>query len=249
MPSGYEKLTHKEKEVLRLILQGHDAKSMAVSLELSVHTVNERLRNARRKLAVTSSKEAARLVFAAEGGNHEFLGHKRIRAADSKDRDQTGQQPMFGSGVRMVRPRVIGGIVAMSLLLATLFAALQPTGVTDTTEGSVAASQSEREVASSARRWLELSDAGDWATAYAATSTSFRHLNTLQHWTDTASAVRPPLGRVLSRELISVDFPPTPERYASVKFRTDFANRAGLVETMTLVREDDAWHVVGIVME
>ncbi|WP_281270582.1 DUF4019 domain-containing protein [Aurantiacibacter xanthus] len=47
---------------------------------------------------------------------------------------------------------------------------------------------------------------------------------------------------------MSVDFPPTPERYSSVKFRTDFANRTGVVETMTLVREDGVWHVVGIFM-
>ena len=104
MASGYETLTGKEKEVLRLILQGHDAKSMAGELELSVHTINERLRNARRKLAVTSSKEAARLVFEAEGEAPEFLGHKRMGDVASDDHGDAGQQPVFGFGVLISRP-------------------------------------------------------------------------------------------------------------------------------------------------
>lgn len=46
-------LTDKEKEALRLLVEGHDAKSSANFLGLSVHTVNDRLRNARRKLDVS----------------------------------------------------------------------------------------------------------------------------------------------------------------------------------------------------
>jgi DNA-binding CsgD family transcriptional regulator len=52
-------LTEREKQTLRLIVRGHDAKSIARSLDLSVHTINERLRDARRKMAVSSSREAA----------------------------------------------------------------------------------------------------------------------------------------------------------------------------------------------
>ena len=63
---GLDALTEKEKQTLRLIVRGHDAKSVARDLDLSVHTINERLRDARRKLAVSSSREAARLLFAAE---------------------------------------------------------------------------------------------------------------------------------------------------------------------------------------
>lgn len=62
-------LTEKEKQTLRLIVRGHDAKSVARSLGLSVHTINERLRDARRKMAVSSSREAARLLLEAEGGD------------------------------------------------------------------------------------------------------------------------------------------------------------------------------------
>ena len=56
MADGYDELTDKEKQTLRLMVRGHDAKSAASELALSVHTINERLRDARRKLAVSSSR-------------------------------------------------------------------------------------------------------------------------------------------------------------------------------------------------
>jgi DNA-binding CsgD family transcriptional regulator len=70
MTTGYQALTdkekEKEKETLRLLIGGHDAKSIARALGLSIQTVNERLRDARRKMAVTSSREAARLAREAD---------------------------------------------------------------------------------------------------------------------------------------------------------------------------------------
>ncbi|RZM06204.1 MAG: LuxR family transcriptional regulator, partial [Sphingomonas sp.] len=66
--NGVPALTEREKQTLRLIVRGHDAKSVARSLGLSVHTINERLRDARRKLSVSSSREAARLLMDAEAG-------------------------------------------------------------------------------------------------------------------------------------------------------------------------------------
>lgn len=59
-------LSEKEREVLRLLTQGHDAKSVATSLGLSVHTVNERLREARAKTQSSSSRGAARLLAEIE---------------------------------------------------------------------------------------------------------------------------------------------------------------------------------------
>ena len=56
MTAGFQSLTEKEKETLRLLVSGYDAKSMARHLGLSVHTINERLRDARRKMAVSSSR-------------------------------------------------------------------------------------------------------------------------------------------------------------------------------------------------
>ena len=112
MADGYDALTEKEKETLRLMARGHDAKSAANALSRSVHTINERLRAARRKLAVTSSREAARLVLDREGGPHENLADKDL-----------GGDPRAGSDDQPGRRRkgawLIGGI-CMSVLTAAL---------------------------------------------------------------------------------------------------------------------------------
>jgi len=69
MREDVSRLSEREREVLRLLLAGHDAKSAARSLGISVHAVNERLREARRKLGVSSSREAARILAAHKHPN------------------------------------------------------------------------------------------------------------------------------------------------------------------------------------
>lgn len=79
MNADLESLTDRERQTLRLLGEGHEAKSIASALDLSVHTVNERLRSARRKLSVSSSREAARLLLGHE--RHNNLGYKEIGVA------------------------------------------------------------------------------------------------------------------------------------------------------------------------
>jgi DNA-binding CsgD family transcriptional regulator len=57
-------LTDKEVEVLRLLAAGHTVKSIAAHLERSEASINERLRDARRKTGVGSSRELARRLDA-----------------------------------------------------------------------------------------------------------------------------------------------------------------------------------------
>nr|QQZ51419.1 helix-turn-helix transcriptional regulator [Phenylobacterium glaciei] len=78
MHERFGTVTEREKETLRLLLNGHDAKSIAVALGLSVHTVNERLREARRKLGVSSSREAARLLAQVDGPGPNILGTNKL---------------------------------------------------------------------------------------------------------------------------------------------------------------------------
>ncbi|WP_267389223.1 helix-turn-helix transcriptional regulator [Sphingomonas sp. GC_Shp_3] len=89
MSEALRTLTEREKETLRLLVAGHDAKSIARSLGLSVHTVNERLRDARRKLRVSSSREAARLLIEAEGEFPKPLGDKGFGVVITTDDDET----------------------------------------------------------------------------------------------------------------------------------------------------------------
>jgi DNA-binding CsgD family transcriptional regulator len=53
-------LTDKELEILRLLTAGHTVKSIAVRLGRSEASINERLRDARRKTGIGSSRELAR---------------------------------------------------------------------------------------------------------------------------------------------------------------------------------------------
>jgi DNA-binding CsgD family transcriptional regulator len=252
MATGYQALTEKEKQTLRLMVRGHDAKSMARHLGLSVHTVNERLRDARRKLEVSSSREAARLVLYTEGERPEKLADKEIgeaaaAAGVAASNDQARAQRVVW---------VIAGAVIMSIILG-LFALSfvsggnAPYAATGAQSPSEAAAPiAEADVTRSARHWLELGDQGRWKDAYLGTSTSFRTSNTLELWTETAEKARPPLGALVSRTALSKESVPAPPAgVVVVKFRTDFANKKGVIETVSLVREGFEWKVVGIYLD
>ncbi|MFM5916841.1 MAG: helix-turn-helix transcriptional regulator [Novosphingobium sp.] len=58
------RLNAKEREVLRLLTAGHTVKSIAAQLGRSEASINERLREARRKTGIGSSRELARLLDA-----------------------------------------------------------------------------------------------------------------------------------------------------------------------------------------
>jgi DNA-binding CsgD family transcriptional regulator len=90
-------LSPREKEVLRLLAHGHDTKSAAQTLGLSIHTVNERLRDARRKLQVSSSREAARLLIAAEGATGQISGAEEIGVAPDRVRMRKASAPAAAS--------------------------------------------------------------------------------------------------------------------------------------------------------
>ena len=116
MSSGYQALTEKEKQTLRLMVRGHDAKSMARHLGLSVHTVNERLRDARRKLEVSSSREAARLVLKTEGERPQNLADKQIgEASQSRDVRSRSDHSRAQRSVWL-----IAGAIIMSIILGLL---------------------------------------------------------------------------------------------------------------------------------
>ena len=116
------------------------------------------------------------------------------------------------------------------------------------TASPVAASESV--AASAARAWLELGDQGRWEDGWRATGAAFRQANTAERWAEVSSQVRVPLGAVRSRTLLSQENVPAPPAGVEViKFRTDFANKPGAIETLTLAREDGAWKVVGIYLD
>lgn len=261
MTTGPEALTDKEKTALRLLLRGHDAKSSARALGLSVHTINERLREARRKLGTTSSREAARVLLAAETPESlpEFLADKPLGDAPEVLR---AADPAASATRRRAGPRpaaILTGVTAMSLVLAAaLFLPGSPLEVptpvaqTETIAGPEpdAGTRSEAEAAArAAEDFLTLIDESRWDASYAATAAEFRRLNTLAMWSDVSTRVRPPLGKLLTRNITGNEYVPAPPAgYRLVKFRSAYANGTMQTESVSLAWEDGGWKVAGIVI-
>jgi DNA-binding CsgD family transcriptional regulator len=249
MIQGYQALTSKEKETLRLLLNGYDAKSMARHLGLSVHTVNERLRDARRKMSVSSSREAARLLSDVERQDPETLVHQTLGGVSTSNSIEQPRQPVSDSGASRRIGWVIGGFLMLITLTVLAFTSLSGTAQAPATTQS-ATSAAETHAVQAARHWLELGDASDWKASHAATGASFQSVNTLALWESTSQSVRVPLGPVISRQLIDdINAPTPPNGNHVVRFRTRFTNKPEAIETVALTREDGQWRVVGVYLE
>ncbi|MCZ8137065.1 MAG: DUF4019 domain-containing protein [Porphyrobacter sp.] len=252
MTAGLDALTEKEKDALRLLLRGHDAKSSARELGLSVHTVNERLREARRKLGVTSSREAARRLLAEEGETPEAppetLGDKALG-------DASEVAAAAGKAVSATRrPPVLAtiGVLAMSLVLAALLVPASPLSVLPAAAPApvLAAETDAAAAARAAEDFLKLVDESRWAESYAATVAEFRRLNTLAVWSEVSERARPPLGKLLTRDLVGNEWVPAPPAgYRLIKFRSAYANGTQQTESLSLAWEDGAWKVAGITFD
>ncbi len=248
MTQGHHALTVKEKQALRLLTSGHDAKTMAAYLGLSVHTVNERLRDARRKLGTSSSREAARQLRDLESALPENSVDNSL--GDAPPPIIATHQP--GQSLRQMkwrRPDWIYGGIAMSLALVVL-ALVTSTPTQTATPTPASATTAESAPVTAGRQWLALVDTGNWDASWDATGQSFKALNTSAKWAETSTQVRPPLGATKSRDLISAEFVPAPPYgYWIVKFRTNYANKANATETLSLMRENDSWRVVGVTID
>jgi DNA-binding CsgD family transcriptional regulator len=246
MTHGYQSLTEKEKETLRLLLAGHDAKSMARHFGLSVHTINERLRDARRKLSASSSREAARLLRQAESAYPQSLGDKGIGGAAPLSLPQDGGT---APGRQPRAAWAIGGFAMIGLALAALALSTSHRAHPSAPQSRPAA-VAESAVSEAARHWLALVDAGKWEESFTGTAKSFQTLNTLDMWQSASVGGRVPLGRVLSRRLAGEESVPAPPNgYRVVRFKTDFAAKAGATETLSLAREGDGWRVAGYIID
>ncbi|HCF25465.1 MULTISPECIES: DUF4019 domain-containing protein [unclassified Novosphingobium] len=253
MSTGYQSLTEKEKQTLRLLVTGYDAKSMARHLGLSVHTINERLREARRKLATSSSREAARLLRELEEQDPELLGDKALGDASAPAQAQIAHHPGQRPGMVPQAGWMIGGLV-MTMTMAILAAvALASGGASDAgaaKEVPVAVEASQQQAEQAARQFLALVDARNWEASYAATGSAFRKNNTLEGWSKAAQDAHGALGPAFSRELITADFGPAPPNgFWNVRFRSHFASGRDAVETLAMAYEDGNWRVVGLLLD
>jgi len=247
-------LTEREKEALRLLATGHDAKSVASLLGLSVHTVNERLRNARRKLGLSSSRAAARRLAQAERDQPKLFGDKEFGDAET------------GGGVRGLGYSQnrrdpfsawrIGGLLAMlSLIVAALIYGHSvdpvPHPVGDSGARPVeATSTASSQGAEDALAWVALLDQGQWDESWRTAGALFRAQLTPGAWATSVRSVREQVGPLVSRVQKSATrtttLPGAPEgEYEVIQYQTRFGDKPDAIETVVLVREGSTWKVVG----
>ncbi len=269
MPNPIEELTDKEKEALQLLLEGHDTKSSASQLGLSVHTINDRLRNARRKLGVSSSREAARILRDAEG--EEPNGAPQNDAHTSFGIEPAGDTPDTAILTQTKRAEpfrftwLAGGMLIMSIFIAVAVLAVVSTSedAGDTAAASSAApaastaattAASNREDAESydvAETFLASVDAGDWQQSWRDAGEFFQTQTTAAEWSAAVDPVRSPLGAVEERKLASVQqlttLPGAPDgEYEVLRFETKYAEVEGLsIETVIMIRNGSSFNVAG----
>lgn len=254
MESSHHLLSAKEKETLRLLLRGHDAKSSARELGLSVHTVNERLRDARRKLGVTSSREAARLLREMEGQPPELLGDKGLGDAWPSHLTQASDHAASPGKSRRAGWIIGGSIMSLALAfyaLASLSGSGQSPTVPLAAQSAVLPTPaSEQAAIDAARRFMAMLDRDDWTASWQATHKSFQLLNTVEWWSENSQRVRGAFGTAQSRELATVDFSKVPpDGYWKITFKASYSKKGSALETVSLASENGEWKVAGIIVE
>ncbi len=250
-------LSAKEKETLRLLLGGHDAKSIARELGISVHTVNERLREARRKLGVTSSREAARRLGGIESKVPNFLADKFLGDAEAVPVATWTELPVNSQRNEFRVTWLGAGMLIMSLIIAAAVLSLlpasiasQPSDVQKIPSVSAPGNIQETSAINSGRQWAMLLDVQHWDESWTDAGVFFKSRIAQPRWVALVRSVRQPLGPVISRALQNVTGTSSPPgapagEYQILQFKTDFAQKHDAIETVTAVRERSGWHVVG----
>lgn len=119
--SSFGALNDYELEILRLLANGHTAKSIAARLGRSETAINERLRDARRKTGIGSSRELARLLDAQK------IWDKNIDLAlQDPSADSPEQAPTTGLGWTKGRIAMLIAISAAMLGLTVVAGTTDP---------------------------------------------------------------------------------------------------------------------------
>lgn len=136
-------------------------------------------------------------------------------------------------------------LVRSSALLLAIFLLTQLAAVAQTKDSRLEAAQRADEA------WLALVDGAKYAESWKAASAPFQAAVSQQKWVEAITAVRPPLGKLVSRRLVSATYstalPGVPDgEYEVLIYDTVFEHKQLAHETIIAVLEKDAvWRVAG----
>lgn len=122
MTHSLDRLNERERELLRLLAYGHTVKTIAKSLGLSVNTINERLRSARRKTDAPSSRELARIMVSLENGAAQDDSHKFLGIESPQSSEHQSHQRGLAAGARPTSRVWKMGLASAFVVAAGLFA-------------------------------------------------------------------------------------------------------------------------------
>jgi len=111
-------------------------------------------------------------------------------------------------------------------------------------------SATEKAAVEAARQWLELIDSGNYSASWKEAAVYFKNVVPEDVWIQKTTAVRKPLGRMLSRKLkrakCMTELPGAPDgEYVVIQFVTSFENKKSAVETVTPMLDEGNWKVSG----
>ena len=118
-------------------------------------------------------------------------------------------------------------------------------------ERLLAQPSAEPAASAAAERWLGLVDSGNYAESWKQAASLFRAKITADQWERAVRSAREPLGRLVSRRLVSSQFtrtlPGAPDGdYVVLRYETAFEKKESAVETVTPMKDaDGAWRVAG----
>jgi hypothetical protein len=117
---------------------------------------------------------------------------------------------------------------------------------------SIFADQTKEKAAlTAAENWLALVDAEKYSASWQDAAVYFKKAVSEDQWTQSMTAFRRPLGKVLSRTLASKNYaktlPGAPDgEYVVIQYQTSFERKAASIETVTpMLDTDGEWRVSG----
>jgi hypothetical protein len=116
--------------------------------------------------------------------------------------------------------------------------------------GSARADEKTDAAVTAAKGWLARVDAKEYQKSWQEAAPFFKNQVKEQQWAEMVAAVRDPLGKLVSRELISAKYatslPGAPDgEYVVIQFKTSFSAKREAVETITPMKADGVWRVSG----
>lgn len=109
----------------------------------------------------------------------------------------------------------------------------------------------EEAAVAAANAWLALVDEGKFGESWETAAQYFKNALSKEKWEQLITAVRNPLGQMVSRELSSktcmTSIPGAPDgEYVVIQFKTSFENKKSSTETITpMFGSDGKWRVSG----